>query len=126
LLPPSKQNINVGWGFLPLDKRIFLEKSSQIIWFTNSTNTALLKAELPDSSESHEKSEVGKEWLTIYGEPGPVQDLLLNYLNYKNKKNNITEIKIVVAGELVNAFQNLGFQYIEDHPSGILLFERLV
>ena len=126
LLPNSNQNVNVGWVYLPLEEKYFLEKAKNYLWYTNSSKTALLKAEPPDFSDSHEKSESGKEWLTIYGDARTSQDILLLYLNLKSKETKLTEIRIVVARELVNGFKILGFQYTEDRESGILLFERLL
>ncbi|MFX1357991.1 MAG: GNAT family N-acetyltransferase [Promethearchaeota archaeon] len=114
----SGDEICIGWSYIPLQ---FL-KDKGSTWFKTS-DAILHKMNLRnrDGAEIPDENEV---WLITYGNPNSIRDLIIYVILSELKSREINKFEIFCNPEVVEIIKDLGFNYWENEPFGVILFEK--
>ncbi|WP_371804980.1 GNAT family N-acetyltransferase [Candidatus Lokiarchaeum ossiferum] len=118
-----KDEINMGWSYVPFTLAQLNKNSSSYIWKRN-TNSLIQIHRMISSSSSNESPQY-EYWYIMYGDPEGARSLLIAEINEKQEDQSVKSAEIFFPPKLRSSMQNLGFHWVDfPHPSGIVLFEK--
>ncbi|WP_457558081.1 GNAT family N-acetyltransferase [Candidatus Harpocratesius sp.] len=125
-LKEKPDDINTGFSYFPNQLRFFQKFGKDFHWYAN--DKALLRVEYYNSSDNQDGPQKLKMWCTLYGEPKKAYQLLISYLNIKHFQpdKSLEGVELFTTKEIAEIVLQFGFQYYEDHETGVLLFEKKI
>lgn len=114
----SGDEICIGWSYIPL--QFLKEKGST---WVKSSDAILHKMDLRnrDGAEIPNENEI---WMITYGNPNSIRDLIIYAIFSELNSRKIDKFEVFCNPDVVEFIKEFGFNYWENEPFGVILFEK--